>query len=188
MCNVKKKREYTRRSGLRIHTCPHSEPFRVKLYLAMYITGHVHTRHSSVASGGRVSATHPKLGEGWAFGLSAVSPATRGQCRGRLCHWFTIWGRQCSHLQWTGGGVSRKLKVDPERLNLPAAIFKIASFSAKQMLASKIKQQEKKYSVCVRVSMCERRRDRERINQPRLHTIFNLNTFVQLEVSKLTCK
>lgn len=44
--------------------------------------------------------------------------------------------------------VSRKLKVDPERLNLTAAIFKIASFSAKQMLASKIKQLEKKI-LCV---------------------------------------
>lgn len=51
-------------------------------------------------------------------------------------------------------GVSRKLKVDPERLNLTAAIFKIASFSAKQMLASKIKQLEKKYSVCVSVCVC----------------------------------
>lgn len=96
------KREYTTRRDLRIHTCPHLKPFRVKLYLAMYITGHVHTKlHSSVAWGGRVSATHPKLEEGWAFGLSAVSPTTRGQCRGRLSHWFPIWGRQCSHLQWT---------------------------------------------------------------------------------------
>lgn len=92
----------------------HSKPFRVvKLYLAMYITGHVHTRHSSVASGGRVSATHPKLGEGWAFRLSAVSPATRGQCRGRLCHWFPIWGRQCGRLQWTGGGCFTQAKGGP---------------------------------------------------------------------------
>lgn len=41
-------------------------------------------------------------------------------------------------------GVSHELTVDVTRLNLMAAIFKIASSSAKQMLASKIKQLGKK--------------------------------------------
>lgn len=36
-----------------------SKPFRIMLYLAMYITGHVHTTHLSTA----VSGTHPKLDE-----------------------------------------------------------------------------------------------------------------------------
>lgn len=62
----KVKREHTIRSCLKIHTCPHCPPFGIMLYLAMYITGHVHMRHSSIALGG--SATHPKLGRGWALG------------------------------------------------------------------------------------------------------------------------
>lgn len=40
------------------------KPFRIMLYLAMYITGHVHTRHSSTALSWRVSGTHPQLGRG----------------------------------------------------------------------------------------------------------------------------
>lgn len=62
------------------------KPFGVVLYLAMYITGHVHRTHSSIASSRCVSGTHPQLG---GDELSAVQgqPSLRGQCRERLSCW-----------------------------------------------------------------------------------------------------
>lgn len=131
----KVKREYTIRSCLKIHTCPHCPPFG-----DYALPCHVHYRACTYETfihclGWECHSS--KAGEGMSFGLSVVSPATRGQCRGRLCHWLPIRRKQCSRLQRSGGGCFSKPKGDPTWLSLILAIFKIAHFFAGQTLSSK---------------------------------------------------
>jgi len=82
---------------LEIHTC--FEPFRIKLYLAMYITGHVHMTHSSIA----LSGTHPLLDLDELLAVRG-QPSHQRAVKRQTLSLVSLCRKQCGHL-WRWGRV-----------------------------------------------------------------------------------
>lgn len=75
----------------------------------MYITGHVHTRHSSIALGG--SATHPKLGRAWALGWVWSARPLEGSAEGGFVIGFLSGGSSAVVCRGQVVGVSQSQRV-----------------------------------------------------------------------------
>lgn len=81
------------------------KPFDIVLYLAMYITGHVHTTHSSIALSRCVSGTHPQLGGDELLAVQG-QPSRQGAVQRETFLLVSLWKKQGGH-QWRAGCVHK---------------------------------------------------------------------------------